>query len=160
IGMRPFTELSFMPLALASGRTTVFRYKGDVTPPRNSRKWTTFIDKLARHWIERYGACEVAPWFFEVWNEPNLTSFWTGGKKGYFDFYGTTARTIKSVDPALKVGGPATAQNAWIPEFLTYCDKHRLPLDFVTTHYYPTDAFGKIGADTLTQLQHAPRDVM
>ncbi len=35
IGMRPFVELSFMPAALASGHTTVFRYRGNVTPPKD-----------------------------------------------------------------------------------------------------------------------------
>ena len=35
IGMRPFIELSFMPETLASGRTTVFRYQANVTPPKN-----------------------------------------------------------------------------------------------------------------------------
>src|SRR5678816_4032047 len=29
IGMQPFAELSFMPVALASGDTTVFRYRGN-----------------------------------------------------------------------------------------------------------------------------------
>ena len=160
IGMKPFAELSFMPAALASGDTTVFRYRGNVTPPREYGQWGALIDRLVRHWVERYGAREVAQWWLEVWNEPNLKAFWTGGKKGYSKLYETTVHAIKNIDPGLKVGGPSSAQNAWIPEFLAHCDKHGLPVDFVTTHYYPTDAFGKIGADTLTQLQHAPRDIM
>src|SRR5437763_2254377 len=72
IGMRPFVELSFMPEALASGPTTVFKYRGNVTPPRNYGEWKAFIKRLVRHWVERYGVHEVAKWFFEVWNEPNL----------------------------------------------------------------------------------------
>src|ERR1700682_5424705 len=36
IGMRPFVELSFMPATLASGHDTVFRYRGNVTPPKDS----------------------------------------------------------------------------------------------------------------------------
>jgi xylan 1,4-beta-xylosidase len=58
------------------------------------------------------------------------------------------------------VGGPVTADNQWIPEFLDYCRKNAVPVDFVSTHHYPTDAFGTPGADTITQLEHAPRDVM
>ena len=64
------------------------------------------------------------------------------------------------MDASLRVGGPATAQSAWIAEFLEFCQQHNLPADFVSTHYYPTDAFGEIGADTETQLANAPRDVM
>jgi xylan 1,4-beta-xylosidase len=160
IGMRPFAEMSFMPTTLASGGETVFRYRGNVTPPRDHGQWGALIDRLVRHWVDRYGAREVREWCFEVWNEPNLTAFWTGGEQGYYELYRTTAEAIKRIDPSLKVGGPSSAQNAWIPQFLEYCDRNRLPVDFLTTHYYPTDAFGTIGADTLTQLEHAPRDVM
>ena len=82
-------------------------------------------------------------WFFEVWNEPNLKAFWTGTQADYFKLYRYTAHAIKSVDGALRVGGPATAANEWIEEFLDFCEKKKLPADFVSTHHYPTDAFGK-----------------
>lgn len=39
IGMKPFVELSFMPEALASGSTTVFSYRGNVTPPKDYDQW-------------------------------------------------------------------------------------------------------------------------
>ena len=160
IGMRPFVELSFMPETLASGTKTVFHYRANVTPPKDYKQWATLVHKLVAHWVERYGVREVKEWFFEVWNEPNLEAFWTGKKEDYFKLYRYTARAIKSVDASLRVGGPATAQNAWVKEFLDFCDKHKLPADFITTHYYPTDAFGKIDTDTVSQLAHAPRDVM
>lgn len=160
IGIRPFVELSFMPATLASGNTTVFRYRGNVTPPKDYAQWGALIDKLVRHWVDRYGIDEVRQWYFEVWNEPNLKDFWTGSQDEYFVLYRRTVDTIKAIDASLRVGGPATAQNAWVPEFLEFCRKHDLPADFVSTHYYPTDAFGEIGADTLTQLAHSPRDVM
>jgi xylan 1,4-beta-xylosidase len=160
IGMRPFVELSFMPQALASGSKTVFRYKANVTPPKNYKQWETFIHKLTAHWVERYGLEEVSQWFFETWNEPNLKAFWTGTRQSYFKLYQHTVEAIKSVDPSLKVGGPASAQAAWIDEFLDYCEQHRLPVDFVTTHYYPTDAFSKGNAETEEMLANAPPDVM
>ena len=99
-------------------------------------------------------------WFFEVWNEPNLKAFWPAKQKDYFNLYRHTVTAVKSVDGSLQVGGPATANNQWIPEFLHYCKKNALPVDFVSTHHYPTDAFGKPGADTVTQLQHSPRGMM
>jgi xylan 1,4-beta-xylosidase len=160
ISVRPFVELSFMPEMLASASTRVFSYQANVTPPRNYRQWEELIHKLASHWVERYGLNEVREWFFEVWNEPNLKAFWTGTRKDYFKLYRITARALKRVDPLLKVGGPATAKNAWIPEFLEFCEKRKVPVDFISTHHYPTDAFGKAGANTLSQLQHAPPHVM
>jgi xylan 1,4-beta-xylosidase len=92
IGMQPFAELSFMPATLASGDTTVFRYHANVTPPRNYQLWGALIDTLVRHWVERYGAQEMRQWYLEVWNEPNLKAFWTGGKRGYYELYRTTVR--------------------------------------------------------------------
>lgn len=104
IGMRPFVELSFMPTALASGSTTVFQYRGNVTRPKDYTQWSTLIHTLVSHWITRYGIQEVAEWFFEVWNEPNLKAFWTGTQDDYFTLYRVTANAIKRVDPSLRVG--------------------------------------------------------
>src|SRR4029434_9051088 len=106
IGMRPFVEMSFMPTALASEYKTIFHYRGNVTPPKDYGQWATLIHTLVTHWVARYGIQEVAEWFFEVWNEPNLKAFWTGTKKEYFKLYRVTADAIKKVDPSLRVGGP------------------------------------------------------
>jgi xylan 1,4-beta-xylosidase len=126
IGMRPFVELSFMPAALASGSKTVFDYRGNVTPPKDYRQWSMLIHTLVRHWVDRYGIREVAEWFFEVWNEPNLKAFWTGTRKDDFKLYRVTADAIKKIDPSLKVGGPATARDGWIEEFLEFCEAEKV----------------------------------
>lgn len=167
VGMKPFVELSFMPQALAAGNKTVFSYAANVTPPREYSRWGELITKLAKHCIERYGVEEVRQWFFEVWNEPNLESFWDnpdgfwrGAQAEYFKLYQTTVTALKEVDDKLRVGGPATAKNEWIAEFLDFCEKHELPADFVSTHHYPTDAFGDEGDDTLTQLASSRRGVL
>ena len=160
IGMRPFMELSFMPLALASGNDIVFHYKGNVTPPRDYKEWETLIYTLVKHWVDRYGISEVSHWFFEIWNEPNLSAFWKSTKADYFRLYQHAARAIKKVDKALQVGGPATADNAWITDFLNFCKKHKVPADFISTHHYPTDDFGKPGDDTIAQLAKSKRSVL
>jgi xylan 1,4-beta-xylosidase len=160
IDMRPFVELSFMPIALASGSKTVFHYRGNVTPPRDYRQWATLVGTLVGHWIDRYGVREVRRWFFEVWNEPNLSAFWTGTREDYFKLYRYTVLAIKEVDADLKVGGPATAHDEWIEPFVQFCDRHDLPADFVSTHHYPTDALLTPGSDTETQLAHSRRSIM
>lgn len=86
-------------------------------------------------------------WYFEIWNEPNLCKesgfkggrFWSGSKEDYFRLYTITVNTIKAIDNKLRVGGPATSNNAWIPDMLDYCENSSTPIDFVTTHHYPTD---------------------
>jgi xylan 1,4-beta-xylosidase len=160
IGMKPFVELSFMPSTLSSGSKTVFHYGANVTPPKDYAEWGKFVGRLVTHWVNRYGIGEVSTWFFEVWNEPNLKAFWTGTQSDYFKLYRFTTQAIKEVDDRLRVGGPATAKNEWIPEFLDFCEKNKLPVDFVSTHHYPTDALGTVGEDTETQLAHSQRSIL
>ena len=159
IGMRPFVELSFMPPALASGRKTVFRYQANITPPKDYKQWAAVIDRLVRHWVDRYGEREVEQWFFEVWNEPNLKIFWSGTQRDYFRLYRYTAEAIKNVSASLKVGGPATARSEWIADFIDFCERNRVPADFVSTHYYPNDGYEEI-ADTELQLFKSQRGIM
>ena len=159
IGMRPFVELSFMPNALASGAKTVFAYEANITPPRDYKQWSKLIDALVSHCNERYGKKELREWFFEVWNEPNLSAFWAGTQREYFKLYRHTAETIKNIDASFKVGGPATAKSEWIEDFVKFCDRNEVPADFITTHYYPTDGYEKV-KDTAAQLFKSQRGIM
>lgn len=151
IGMKPFVELGFMPEALASGKQTIFWWKGNVTPPKDYKKWEDLIRNLVLHFTERYGVDEVKTWYFEVWNEPNLTPwFWTGTQEDYFKLYQHTVNAIKSVNKEYRVGGPATAGAAWEVELIDFCTKNSLPLDFISTHSYGVkqgylDEFGNYG---------------
>jgi xylan 1,4-beta-xylosidase len=137
IGMKPFIELGFMPNALASGHQTIFWWKGNVTPPKDYEKWEALVRALTQHFTERYGADEVKTWYFEVWNEPNLSpGFWTGTQEEYFKLYKYAAQAVKSVNKEYRVGGPGTAGAAWETEMIEYCSKNNVPIDFVSTHTY------------------------
>jgi xylan 1,4-beta-xylosidase len=160
IGMKPFVELSFMPEALASGPQTVFHYRANVTPPCDYGQWANVIHKLADHWVGRYGLAEVRQWFFEVWNEPNWKDFWTGTRQEYFELYRHSVAALKAVDGSLRVGGPATAKEEWLEEFLDFCERNRLPADFVSTHHYPNDVLWYEGQDTETQLANSRRGIL
>ena len=170
-GVKPFLEFGFFPKDLA-GESDVrcFWWQAHVTPPEHYRDWCALVDKLVRHLLGRYGAREVRQWYFEVWNEPNLWFFFNSTRSKYFELYRATATTVKSVDPSLKVGGPATSnfvpddrfggeeqacdksltnhlkdlgdaewRGVWIREFLEFCEREKLPVDFVSAHPYPTD---------------------
>jgi xylan 1,4-beta-xylosidase len=134
--IRPFVELGFTPKALATSQNSVFYWNGNTSHPKPDG-WRDLIDAFIKHIEKRYGKDEVRTWFFEVWNEPNLSGFWEGAdQKAYFELYDLTAKTIKSVDPALRVGGPSTAGAAWVPEFLDHVKQSGSPVDFVSTHTY------------------------
>ncbi len=149
-GVKPFVELSFMPRKVAANLTPhPFWYKPLPSPPKDPAKWSTLIQAFTQHLLDRYGKSEVEQWYFEVWNEPNI-DFWDGEPKQatYFALYDVTAKALKQVDPEIRVGGPATAQAAWVSEFIAHCKQNGVPFDFVSTHVYGNenskDVFGKV----------------
>ncbi len=140
--VRPFVELSFMPRKLAAQPVVhSFWYKPIVSPPKDWNKWDDLISHFARHLVDRYGIDEVSQWYFEVWNEPNI-DFWAGDPKEetYYQLYDATARTLKRVNQRLRVGGPATAQAAWVDRFIQHTVENDVPVDFVSTHAYGNDS--------------------
>lgn len=175
LGVKPFVELAFFPKDIAAPDSkTQMWYRGNVSVDRNNfGKWHDLVKDFTQHVVDRYGINEVLTWYFEVWNEPNLTGtggFFHGTKSDYFRLYKESANAVKSVDSRLKIGGPATSnfiadgrhdgeildhaksrfyvqseinkqqwKGIWIEEFLRYCERENLPVDFISTHPYPTD---------------------
>ena len=158
VDVKPFVELSFMPYKLAARQDfQSFWYRPNIAPPKDYAKWDDLITQLMKHLVDRYGLDEVATWYFEVWNEPNL-DFWSGTPKQakYFELYDHTARDIKAVSTRLRVGGPATAQAAWVADMIKHADQTHVPLDFVSTHVYGNDK----ASDVFHTSENIPRDQM
>jgi xylan 1,4-beta-xylosidase len=157
-GVRPFVEISFMPNQLAASHTLqAFWYRPNVAPPKDWGRWDDLVAAFAQHLLERYGIDEVSRWYFEVWNEPNL-DFWAGQprQETYWELYDHTATTIKKVSSRLRVGGPATAQAAWVDAFIRHCAEKQIPLDYVSTHVYANDT----AQDVFGTQENIPRDRM
>ena len=156
-GVRPFVELSFMPNQLASGPPAdFFWYRLNPSVPKDYAKWGKTIDAFVRHLLARYGPAEVEQWYFEVWNEPNLP-FWTGkpAEETYYKLYDLTARTIRQADAKLRVGGPATAQAAWVDRFIAHCLMNHVPFDFVSTHIYGNESQKDVfGTEVPVDIEH------
>jgi xylan 1,4-beta-xylosidase len=134
LGMRPVVELSFMPRDLARDPDrTVFAYRGCISPPSDWDRWGELVSALTAHLVERYGQAEVCDhWPFEVWNEANLSVFWSGTPDEFWRLYEVSARAVKAVDSGIQVGGPASAAVGWIDDQLATA----APLDFLSTHTY------------------------
>ncbi|CAN7250426.1 beta-xylosidase [Pseudoduganella sp. LjRoot289] len=159
--IKPFVELGFTPKALATSNNKIFYWEGNTSHPEHAG-WKDLIGAFVHHIEQRYGKEEVRSWFFEVWNEPNLDGFWEkADQKAYFELYDLTSKTIKAIDPALRVGGPSTAGAAWVPEFLDYMDKSGAAVDFVTTHTYGVESgfLDEKGVDD-TKLSPSPDAVV
>lgn len=154
-GVRPFVELSFMPTKLASKQMPhPFWYHPNVAPPKDYARWDAMMVEFAKHLIGRYGIDEVGAWYFEVWNEPNL-DFWGGvpSQLTYWELYDHTARALKSVSARIRVGGPSTAQAAWVDAFIAHVSENHVPVDFVSTHVYGNDRADNVfgTSETITQ---------
>ncbi|WP_336773855.1 GH39 family glycosyl hydrolase [Paenibacillus sp. MMO-58] len=157
-GIHIFVELSFMPALLRRSNETIFWWKGGISPPADQEKWNGLVREFVRHCVNRYGLAEVKKWYFEVWNEPDLTDVcWSGTKEEYFAFYEATANTIKSVSPELTVGGPALGygslwNDSWAEQFIAYCRDRQVPLNFFSFHVYSEYPFQKKEIGKLTTI--------
>jgi xylan 1,4-beta-xylosidase len=134
-----------------------FWYRPNRAPPKSYARWDELVRRFTAHLVERYGIDEVSQWYFEVWNEPNI-DFWSGRPKQatYFKLYDHTAQAVKAVSPRLRVGGPSTAQAAWVEAFLAHAARRGVPVDFVSSHVYANDTADNV----LHSAEHVPRDRM
>ena len=117
----PFLELGFMPKDLADpreaengvsyraeyGSVSEYRLRGWCQPPKDYGKWYDLIYRLAVHLRNRYGPEEVAKWYFEMWNEPDIF-YWHGSPEEFFRLYDYTEAALHQALPSARFGGPAT----------------------------------------------------
>jgi hypothetical protein len=143
-----------------NGQQVFFRlgrsFGADSDPPPDFDKFANVSKHIAMHynggWAHGFHD-NIRYW--EVWNEPDVgkprdknffpgypefQGFWMGTPAQYYDLYEKIARTLKSYDPNLKVGGPAKAGGAregpYRKGFIEYCAAHKVPLDFYSWHLY------------------------
>lgn len=163
VHLKPFLELAFMPVELATVPNTTFWWKANGCPPTDYDKWADLVRATVEHLTRRYGEEEVKTWYFEVWNEPNLGSFFRGTRQEYFRLYTVTAAAVKSVCPAYRVGGPSTSGAdfreglGYLREFADFCAENHLPVDFFTAHPYPT--YWALDGDGSEKMGYISKDI-
>jgi len=155
-GVRPMVELGFMPKDLAATVPGITEYQlhypkptmggASNNPPKDYKMWGELVRHYVAHLVQRYGRQQVSMWYFEVWNEPDI-SYWHGTPEEYFKLYDFAAAGVRAALPDAKVGGPASTgpsganAGAFLDHFLQHClhDKSaatggRIPLDFISFH--------------------------
>lgn len=157
-GMKPFAQIGFMPEALSikpesdgfqttPDKIKVYHYTGWSYPPKSYEKFAELVYQWVKHSVQRYGQKEVESWYWELWNEPDI-SYWKGTTEEYIKLYDYTADAVKRALPSAKIGGPETtnpgSQSAgkFLHTFLTHIvsgknhatGKTGAPLDFITFH--------------------------
>ena len=156
--MKPLVEIGFMPQAL-SVKPEPYRhnwdpakpygniYTGWAQPPKDYGKWAELVYQWVKHCEQRYGREEVASWYWEVWNEPDI-GYWQSTPEEYFKLYDYSADAVKRALPGIRIGGPTTTgpDNPRAAKFLRDFLEHTLrgrnhatgktgsPLDYISFH--------------------------
>ncbi|UHG94019.1 GH39 family glycosyl hydrolase [Spirosoma oryzicola] len=122
-GMKPIAQIGFMPQAL-SVKPEPYRhhwkpgdnyndiYLGWAYPPKDYNKWAELVYQWVKHSVKRYGQKEVESWYWELWNEPNI-SYWKGTVDEYIKLYDYTADAVKRALPTARIGGPEVTGPGW-----------------------------------------------
>ena len=133
-GLKPYAQVGFMPEAL-SIKPQPYRhhwkpgdkydsiYTGWAYPPKDYDKWRELVFQWAKHCLERYGKDEVATWYWQVWNEPNI-GYWKGSPTEFHKLFDYAADGVRRAIPDAKIGGPETA--GWGGEFARTFYEHCL----------------------------------
>lgn len=150
--VRPYVEIGFMPEALSVkphpyrhrfGTAPGSIYTGWAHPPKDFSAWEALVEAWVRHCVGRYGADEVATWYWETWNEPNI-GYWQGTRGEFLKLHDHAIAAVRRALPAARVGGPHTAGDGgeFMDAFLDHClhgtnlatGGTGTPLDFVSFH--------------------------
>jgi xylan 1,4-beta-xylosidase len=131
-GLVPFVNLTFFPPAVSPS---------PIEPPADFSRWQRLVREFLDAAVARFGAPEVARWWLEVWNEPNMPPFWRGSFDRYLDLYRATVEAVRASGHRVRLGGPAIA---WMPpdegpslmeRFLRFLhDEPGMPCDFLSFH--------------------------
>ena len=120
------------------GRSNIFG-SGDVPPDFD--KYAAFVKQIVLHYNKGWanGFVYGIKWW-EIWNEPDFTPFWSGTGEQYHELYGKVARAIKEAEPEALIGGPANASfndmRGTRGSLMKYVVDNKLPLDFFSFHKY------------------------
>ena len=146
-GMKPIVEYDYLPdlLVVKKGDVDSGNDEGMTmrnTGPNEWVKWSDLMKAATKNFIDEFGTEEVRTWYFEVWNEPDG---WPIEEMDvFFKMYDVFVDAVISVDPELKVGGPACYHEYFLRPFLQHAvhGKNHVTgekgtrLDFISYHIY------------------------
>ncbi|MCQ5128748.1 helix-turn-helix domain-containing protein [Butyricicoccus faecihominis] len=140
-GLRPFIELSYVPMGLAKTPRTPFRRRSFYSVANDRLKWERMIYGLVIHLLERYGATEVRTWRFETMSFSIVMTEWISFEE-CCEMYEASYRAVKRADKQLLFGGPSTHasavyENDHIGWFIEFAKNHNCLPDFFTLKNYP-----------------------
>ncbi len=146
-GLKPVVECDYMPKGLTSREldNSVGNDEGMSVKnagPEDWDKWHALLVAFTKNLVETFGAEEVRTWYFEVWNEPD--GWKVSDINTFYKLYDVFVDAVVSVDPKLKVGGPACYHESFLKNFIEhvvngtnlYTGKKGTRIDFISYHIY------------------------
>ena len=77
-----------------------------IDPPADFLKWARICEGIINHYNNGWAnGFHFGIEYWEIWNEPEQPSMWTGTMEQFFDFYRVAATYLKEKFPRLKIGG-------------------------------------------------------
>jgi hypothetical protein len=83
---------------------------GAAAEPISEQDWIDYVTKVVQRYRGRVK-------YYEIWNEPNLTTFWTGTPDRLLQMQRDAYAVIRAEDPAAKVISPSITADYGIPYF-------------------------------------------
>ncbi|MHB1163612.1 MAG: cellulase family glycosylhydrolase [Candidatus Nanopelagicales bacterium] len=114
---------------------------GSASPPRRMSDWAEFVTAVAQRYRGRITS-------YEIWNEPNNVTFWSGTRAQWSRLVDVAAQRIRAADPSATIvasGFRMTGRRdvAGIGPWLDALGAAGVDIDAVSFHWYP-----QAGSDT------------
>lgn len=169
-GGSPIILIAQMPRWLSSKgsqkRPSGFSWTiSQTSPPKDYEMWAKVVSAIVGHYNKELGV----DLRYEIWNEPDLTEFWTGTAEDYLKLYKYSVLGAKRADINARVGGGVAwwsagmqamggvdewketdenyLKNSLLYRLIRYSNEtglpelgyKRLPIDFLVMHMYEAD---------------------
>ena len=114
---------------------------GTASPPRETSYWRDYVAAV----VDRYGARIPA---YQIWNEPNLTTFWSGNPEQMAQLTKEAYDVIKAKQPQAIVVAPsiglrlAARMRNFTRAFMGALSTRGFPVDALAIHTYPAGTGG------------------
>jgi len=105
---------------------------GRAAEPASIEDWRTYVRTVALRYKGKVH-------YYEIWNEPNLTDFYTGSVENLVLLTKEAARILKDVDPSNRIVSPSATSNYgvnWVEKFLAAGGGRYV--DVIGYHFYVT----------------------
>ncbi len=124
--------------------------------PSDPEKWACICEHIIMHYNEGWAnGFKLNIKYWEIWNAPDSSAGFTGGREEYFELYRITATRLRERFPRIKIGAygqsgfyslnrlDATEEmKTYIPfmqQFFQFVSKNDIPFDFFTWSCYTSN---------------------